>query len=150
MIQLEGRVMRLWSLHPQYLDSKGLVALWRETLLAQKVLLGLTRGYTRHPQLTRFRQHPKPVAAIASYLRQIHKESQQRGYQFDAGKIHNGQIRNPLTVTQGQIDYEWQHLLQKLQLRDPERYEQLRTQKTIIPNPLFIIVPGDIEPWEIL
>ncbi|MGP1680491.1 MAG: pyrimidine dimer DNA glycosylase/endonuclease V [Giesbergeria sp.] len=36
--------MRLWSLHPQYLDSKALVALRREGLLAQAVLAGLTRG----------------------------------------------------------------------------------------------------------
>lgn len=43
--------MRLWSLHPQYLDAKGLVALWREGLLAQAVLAGQTRGYKRHPQL---------------------------------------------------------------------------------------------------
>lgn len=37
--------MRLWTLHPKYLDPKGLVALWRETLLAQRVLAGRTRGY---------------------------------------------------------------------------------------------------------
>ena len=41
--------MRLWTLHPQYLDPRGLVALWREALLAQKVLLGRTRGYRAHP-----------------------------------------------------------------------------------------------------
>ncbi|HKX52383.1 MAG TPA: pyrimidine dimer DNA glycosylase/endonuclease V [Nitrosospira sp.] len=38
--------MRLWTLHPRYLDTKGLVAAWREALLAQKVLSGLTSGYT--------------------------------------------------------------------------------------------------------
>jgi hypothetical protein len=32
--------MRLWTLHPQYLDPRGLVALWRVALLAQQVLLG--------------------------------------------------------------------------------------------------------------
>ena len=37
--------MRLWSLRPKYLDSQGLVALWREGLLAQAVLRGKTRGY---------------------------------------------------------------------------------------------------------
>lgn len=37
--------MRLWSIHPRYLDTKGLVALWRETLLlAQAVLFGNTKG----------------------------------------------------------------------------------------------------------
>jgi hypothetical protein len=32
--------MRLWSLHPEYLDANGLVALWREALLAQAFLQG--------------------------------------------------------------------------------------------------------------
>ena len=43
--------MRLWSLHPKYLDKLGLLGLWRESLLAQKVLLGKTKGYKNHPQL---------------------------------------------------------------------------------------------------
>jgi hypothetical protein len=43
--------MRLWSVHPKYLDARGLVALWREGLLAQAVLRGRTSGYVRHPQL---------------------------------------------------------------------------------------------------
>ena len=46
--------MRLWSLHPKYLDIKGLVACWREGLLARKVLLDQTKGYKNHPQLIRF------------------------------------------------------------------------------------------------
>ena len=41
--------MKLWSIHPKYLDAKGLVALWREALLAQKVLDGKTEGYKNHP-----------------------------------------------------------------------------------------------------
>jgi len=47
--------MRLWSLHPAYLDARGLGALWREGLLAQAVLRGKTRGYRSHPQLERWR-----------------------------------------------------------------------------------------------
>ena len=47
--------MRIWSLHPQYLDRQGLTAAWREGLLAQKVLTGTTKGYRNHPQLRRFR-----------------------------------------------------------------------------------------------
>ncbi|MGP9584395.1 pyrimidine dimer DNA glycosylase/endonuclease V, partial [Micrococcaceae sp. AOP34-BR2-30] len=30
--------MRLWSLHPEVLDRQGLIAGWREALLAQAVL----------------------------------------------------------------------------------------------------------------
>ncbi|WP_396134581.1 pyrimidine dimer DNA glycosylase/endonuclease V [Cellulomonas sp. ATA003] len=47
--------MRIWSVHPRYLDRQGLTAGWREGLLAQKVLTGTTKGYRNHPQLRRFR-----------------------------------------------------------------------------------------------
>ena len=53
--------MRLWSLDPAHLDRQGLVACWREALLAQAVLAGRTRGYRHHPQLERFRVVPGPV-----------------------------------------------------------------------------------------
>ena len=56
--------MRLWSLHPKYLDSKGLVAVWREGLLALEVLKGNTKGYRSHPQLTRFLQEGNPVETM--------------------------------------------------------------------------------------
>jgi len=79
--------MRLWSLHESLLDSKGLVALWREGLLAQKVLLGLTTGYRFHPQLERFRATRNPVATISAYLWAVVDEARARGYNFDASKI---------------------------------------------------------------
>ena len=79
--------MRLWSLHPRYLDPQGLVALWREALLARAVLRGKTRGYRNHPQLARFRAHRSPRAAISAYLGAVHDEAVQRGYSFDARKI---------------------------------------------------------------
>ena len=63
-----GKKMRLWSIHPKYLDRQGLIALWREALLAQAVLSGKTRGYRNHPQLERFRNHPAPLSAISLYL----------------------------------------------------------------------------------
>ncbi|WP_255556575.1 pyrimidine dimer DNA glycosylase/endonuclease V [Methylococcus sp. ANG] len=102
--------MRLWTLHPRYLDAKGLVALWREALLAQAVLKGLTRGYTRHPQLTRFRETPAPEAAITHYLRAVHAEGERRGYRFDAGKIAPCPMPTLMTATDGQLAYEWAHL----------------------------------------
>ncbi|HLW43123.1 MAG TPA: pyrimidine dimer DNA glycosylase/endonuclease V, partial [Candidatus Acidoferrales bacterium] len=78
--------MRLWSLHPSHLDGKGLVALWREGLLAQNVLRGKTKGYRFHPQLNRFRATKKPVIAIGTYLRAVAEEAKSRGYSFDASK----------------------------------------------------------------
>lgn len=102
--------MRLWSLNPCYLDAKGLVALWREALLAQKVLAGETRGYTRHPQLIRFRRCPDPRGAIAFYLSAVCDEADRRGYNFDRAKIDERDFNGSLAVTEGQVIYEWEHL----------------------------------------
>src|SRR4051812_24852777 len=112
--------MRLWSLHPAQLDSRGLVALWREALLAQKVLGGLTKGYRHHPQLARFRAHRKPVAAIATYLAAVSAEAVRRGYSFDARKIGGGRVSVKIPVTRGQLAFERRHLLRKLKLRAPK------------------------------
>lgn len=142
--------MRLWSIHPKYLDAKGLVALWREGLLAQKVLLGKTKGYKNHPQLTRFRNHINPVGAIASYLRCVVEEAKTRGYNFDSNKIVNKSIKTDLLVNSGQIKYEFNHLLEKLNKRDPELYEKVKAIKIIKTHPLFRKKKGDIEDWEII
>ena len=109
--------MRLWSIHPECLDAAGLVALWREGLLAQAVLLGATRGYRHHPQLERFRASRAPQASIAEYLCAVHAESVRRGYSFAAGKIGSTRDSTPLTVTDGQLVFEWQHLRGKLRAR---------------------------------
>ena len=61
-----GGPVRIWSLHPDHLDRQGLTACWRETLLAQAVLAGRTRGYTRHPQLARFQELPDPLGAVGA------------------------------------------------------------------------------------
>lgn len=140
--------MRIWSLHPQYLDAKGLVALWRETLLAQAVLLGRTKGYTRHPQLDRFRAAAAPSALVADYLRTVAAEASQRGYRFDTSRIADAADAGRLQVTTGQMHCEWQHLLSKLASRDPPRYERLAVVRSPLPHPLFDVVAGDVEPWE--
>jgi hypothetical protein len=145
--------MRLWSLHPRYLDARGLVALWREALLAQAVLKGKTRGYTHHPQLLRFRETPHPTAVIASYLQVVHDEATSRGYHFDRRKIgrgtRGGDKRPGIPVTQGQLRYEWKHLQSKLALRDPDWLEAIETKaRSRDFNPVFRIVPGPVEAWE--
>jgi len=140
--------MRLWSLHPQYLDARGLVALWRETLLAQAVLRGRTRGYRHHPQLARFRAHPAPAGAIAEFLRAVHAEAVERGYRFDAAKIGRARTRTPIRVTRGQLEYEWQHLRSKLAVRDPERLASLAEVRRPRAHPLFRVVSGGVAEWE--
>jgi hypothetical protein len=140
--------MRLWSLHPKYLDAPGLVALWREALLARAVLRGETRGYRHHPQLERFRSAAAPLSTISAYLSGIHAEAQSRGYRFDRSKI--GRVRTPVAVfvTAGQVAYEWQHLLQKLAARSPVLYQRWRTDVAPECHPLFRVRPGLVEPWE--
>lgn len=140
--------MRLWSLHPQHLDAKGLVALWREALLAQRVLQGRTRGYTRHPQLERFRAAPVPEAAIARYLRGVLAEAQARGYHFNAQLIAAADTQQTLPVSEGQLGYEWGHLLAKLQQRAPALYAQQAALASPQAHPLFYVVPGPLAAWE--
>ena len=93
--------MRIWSFHPKYLDRQGLIALWREALLAQKVLRGETRGYKHHPQLLRFRSQYDPVAAIAKYLEYVFAEVVTRGYNFDRHKIEGRRMNLPAAETAG-------------------------------------------------
>lgn len=140
--------MRIWTLHPQYLDRQGLLAVWRESLLAQAVLLGQTKGYRHHPQLIRFRQHRSPTAAIATYLQAIHAEACRRGYTFDQTRIGRGRIRTPIEETEGQLRYEWSHLLAKLKQRSPDRFEYLRDITHPTPHPIFQIIPGAVREWE--
>jgi hypothetical protein len=140
--------MRLWTLHPKYLDARGLVALWREALLAQKVLRGATRGYKHHPQLHRFSELANPPAALAGYLTAVHEEAVRRGYNFDASKIGARRRRGKMTETRGQLLHEWQHLKRKLKRRDVKRYLDLLPVKIPAPHPLFRIVPGRVRDWE--
>ncbi|WP_417234827.1 pyrimidine dimer DNA glycosylase/endonuclease V [Arthrobacter sp.] len=145
--------MRIWSLHPWYLDSKGLVACWRESLLAQKVLDGKTTGYRNHPQLVRFRDRSDPLDLIGAYLEGLALEADARGYHFNRGLILRAPTAGlqPLDVTTGQLDHERDHLLAKLAVRAPERVAALPAP----PEPpdthtLFSVVPGPVETWEVV
>jgi hypothetical protein len=137
--------MRLWSIHPRYLDAKGLVALWREGLLAQAVLCGRTRGYRNHPQLERFRDRH---GAIAEYLHHVADEAESRGYKFDRSKLPAVNAAPLIEVSDGQLRFEWQHLLTKLRDRDPARYRRFADIADPLPHPFFIVVPGSVAAWE--
>lgn len=141
--------MRLWSLHPTHLDRMGLIALWREGLLAQKVLLGKTRGYRFHPQLDRFRESKKPIAAIGAYLWAVADEACARGYSFDSSKIVKKRSEISIPVTRGQLEFECQHLRRKLWARDRLKFRELAAGK-LRPHPTVCVVEGDIEPWEVV
>ena len=139
--------VRLWTVHPRYLDAQGLVALWREALLARAVLRNRTRGYRHHPQLIRFKAARAPRAAINAYLRAVLAEAEARGYAFDRRKIGPTRQIRRIACTTGQLEYEWAHLLRKLKVRNPALYRRWRGAKPE-PHPLFTPVPGPVESWE--
>ncbi len=145
--------MRIWSLHPKYLDAKGLVALWREALLAQQVLAGRTRGYKNHPQLIRFKAvRTGALKCIGTYLSHVHAEAKRRGYSFDETKIKvkpPDSSKSRMSVTSGQVTYEFNHLKKKLRTRNPEGFAAIKKVTRIQVHPLFTKKPGTIESWEI-
>ncbi len=150
--------MRLWSISPKYLDTKGLLALWREALLAKKVLEGKTKGYKNHPQLIRFKQSSDPLLYINIYLKQIYDEGKKRVYKFDYSKIDEEKIEvlnilnlEKIKVTEGQVKYEFEFLKMKLKRRDFQKYleiENIAKEKAIEVNPIFEVIVGEVEKWE--
>lgn len=150
--------MRIWSLDPAYLDRQALIACWRETLLAQAVLHGNTKGYTNHPQLHRFKEAEDPKQAIVDYLHILADEADARGYKFNRTRLLGERLANPviMTVTDGQLRYELAHLINKLTARSPQVLDKLRLEEptleldTYLPRThrLFTMIPGDVEHWE--
>jgi hypothetical protein len=156
--------MRLWSLHPGYLDRQGLTACWREALLAQAVLAGRTKGYRQHPQLRRFQESPSPLDTIGAYLAAVADEAHGRGYRYDPRRIDRipAEVPTPelasgalhLVVTTGQLGYEWGHLRAKLATRSPDWLEALGGRGAPAgraePHPLFTVVEGPVSDWEVV
>ena len=140
--------MRLWTVHPRYLDARGLVALWREALLARAVLRGRTRGYRHHPQLERFRAQADPVAAINAYLDAVYREALRRDYRFDARKLGRPRSQGRMAETAGQLAWEWRHLARKLKARSPEHHRAMLRAGPPVAHPLFVIRPGPVRTWE--
>lgn len=142
--------MRLWSLHPQYLDSAGLNASWREGLLAKNVLLGNTKGYTNHPQLIRFKNSPDPNLYIDAFLTEVYKEAVRRNFSYNEEKIRIIEGISPIPVTKGQLEYEYEHLRRKIQKRSPELLVKLPVFTDLKVHPLFETIEGEVEDWEIV
>jgi Pyrimidine dimer DNA glycosylase len=141
--------MRLWSIHPSYLDRQGLTACWREALLAQAVIAGRTKGYRSHPQLERFREHPDPVGAICHYLHGVAAEADARGYRYDRSRVDLPAAPVALIdVTSGQVDVEWSWLQAKLAQRSPDLLRRWEAIVRPAVHPSFREVPGPVASWE--
>jgi hypothetical protein len=145
--------LRLWSLDPKYLDSKALNGVWRESLLAQSVILGKTKGWKNHPQLIRFKHTQNPIETIGYYLKKIYEESCKRGYKYNKNKITKS-LENieKIKITSGQIKYEYKILKERIKKRSPKKYQEILKQEINgefpKPHPLFTIIEGDVEQWE--
>ncbi|MCW6161109.1 MAG: pyrimidine dimer DNA glycosylase/endonuclease V [Candidatus Micrarchaeales archaeon] len=142
--------MRIWSIKLEWLDSIGLVALWRESLLARAVLEGKTVGYVNHPQLERFKGSKNPLASIETYLYRVLEEAKRRRFGFDSEKIRYSIVDKgiKIPVSQGQLDYELEPLKFKLKNRSQEYYNRIADIKKGVPNQIFFSHPGKIESWE--
>lgn len=151
--------MRLWSIHPQYLDHLGLIACWREGLLALSVLSGQTDAYKNHPQLIRFKQTDDPVNYLRVYLQNIAEHALIRGYNFNQLKITNNDSEiidmmfkikkfKTMDINNQQIQYEFLHLQQKLFYRDRLKFKNNKVNSLIFVNPMFHVIDGPIEKWE--
>ena len=135
-------------MHPRQLDRQALIACWRETLLAQAVLAGRTKCYTRHPQLVRFREQGDGLDLVGAYLSALADEADDRGYRFDRARIDRPQpVGDRIPVADAQLRYEWAHLLAKLEARSPEVAERWRSAEPEA-HPLFVVVPGPVADWE--
>lgn len=135
-------------MHPRFLDRQALVACWREGLLAQAVIGNTSGGYANHPQLTRFRAADEPLATLGAFLAGVVDEADARGYRFARDKILALPVAPPsLPLTQGQLDYEWAHLMAKLAVRSPDRAAAC-VGVAPAAHPLFSVVPGAVEAWE--
>ena len=143
-------LMRLWSIRLDWLDPIGLVALWRESLLAKAVLEGKTIGYKNHPQLFRFKSYSRPLNATNTYMLYVKLEGDKRGFRFNSYKIDSDLVNKDIkiAVSQGQLDYELQLLKEKIAIRAKNKLQAVLTNDRGQPNNLFVPYNGPIEPWE--
>lgn len=156
--------MRLWSVHPKYLDKQGLTACWREGLLAASVLRRIDAGeikvgYRNHSQLVRFKAQAKPRVMVSEYLHYIVDEATTRKYSYDRSKLFPRiGLAACMELTTGQLGFEWWHLLNKIMTRSPDWVKKnlsgignltvLQIQAQVDPHPLFTLVKGEVADWE--
>lgn len=136
--------MRLWTLHPKYLDSEGLMAVWRDALRARRLLKEETDGDSDHPQLTRFRETDHPADAIECYLQTVFEEARERDVSFDASKLHTPVRNVRIEETEDRLLYEWHRLLDKLRERQPPLFRKIKDLERPDAHPMFTIIEDDV------
>lgn len=139
------------SISPESLDRQDLVSLWRESLLARKAIEKKNKDYENQPQLRRHKDSFNPLTNINYYLSSVHEEAQKRGYDVDAKKI--ALLKNKMKdtkVSNGQVNYEFKHILKKLEDRDYGEFSKIKEagMGSIKTNKTFKVVQGNVESWE--
>jgi hypothetical protein len=89
-----------------------------------------------------------PLAMIAAYLHGVRSEAERRGYCFDAARIVSPPFHGEVEESEGQLLFEWTHLLAKLAGRAPGLFEQYVKIDLPGAHPLFRIVAGEKREWE--
>jgi hypothetical protein len=141
--------MRIWSIHPKYLDSKELLNLWNETIQAKNEFLTKFSGHFSNKQLERFLDLKNPLEAINSYMSSIYREAVKRDFSVDDSFMDwdfDDSIQIP--VTAGQISHEISKLKSRLRERDEKKLQKLNGRTFLELHPIFYSVPGTIEEWE--
>lgn len=143
--------MRIWSLHPKYLDKKELIDSWNDGLRTIGILTRNHQGSIFRPELSRFRSQSEPIIAVEKYLLSIANEAKRRGYMVDIRKLPSIPVvvSHKIPVSSGQIEYEWRQLMHVLAGRSPGFLRRIEYSPSHDINPIFYKRPGhDIETWE--
>jgi hypothetical protein len=78
----------------------------------------------------------------------VHAEAVARDYAFDRSKLGRVGVAQRIRTTEGQLQYEWRWLLEKLRQRSPSVYRKHLAVSNPEAHPLFRIVAGPVEDWE--
>jgi hypothetical protein len=145
--------MRIWTVHPRYLDVKGFVALWRETLLGMETLKKHVKcqhyiPWYKHPQLAPFKAQSDPILYISNYLYLVLEESRRRNYNFDGSKLDAIPYCENLPLIKASREvlvHEWLVCLGRYRVRSPKWFEEVKdiSPLEVDPHPLYICEPEE-------
>lgn len=153
--------MRLWTIHPKYLDGKRLTSQWKEGIQMMHIWKEIGEnpepakrlGYVSHPQVRRLSNLLVADSGLISlllhqHLTAVHEESVQRSYSFNKKLIDDlaPDCKNApkVYVTMGQVAYEFALMATK----NNEWSQKVAIDPYMLCNPIFQVVSGSIESWE--
>ena len=130
--------MSLCTIHPKYLDKQGLISLWREGLLAQKVLNGEVNIQLNSPLWEKLKKSQNPLRAIGAYLSFVAAEGARRGYKFSHEKILYPNFESyEIKVKPQDLIFEMTHLRNKLKMRDQHKWDEISKVSEVSPHPFI-------------